>query len=398
MPFKYLIVLLTIPLAAYAQAQSSNSIYTQRVIPLLRSGSNSCAACHFQGIEFKKFFTEDPQATFEHLRSLGWIDARDPSNSKILDFIGRHTERETEHQQAARVAEHDAIYAWIAAVCKNPLVSEAPLVIPRDLELDQRLIAHTRADQLEYRFVAAIWSQLERCANCHSPDRNQRQVEEHGEQMSWIVPRSPMRTLELLTERQLITLDAPDSSPLRTKPAGLAEHGAGIKFPIDGETDSQWVAFLRDYAKTVRGSYTSSAELPENNFTHRWRSGLHLRVTGLPVAWYGKIVIVHLHPIALAGEPAPPPIAFGESYVSHERDYWSNSLELLDSRERVPSEDVTKAMQIKEVMPSGRYELRIRPTGSRKYFTFILDAPWTSGHAGALKLSFDELQEGRLIP
>ncbi|MEZ6078923.1 MAG: hypothetical protein R3C56_25600 [Pirellulaceae bacterium] len=392
MSIKLTTILLTLLHAAIVAAQSPSAIYTERVVPLLKSGGNSCSACHFQGLDLKSLFTDDPAQTFVELRSRGWVDTKQPSKSKILEFIDRHTEAETPLQRRVRTAEHEAIQAWIEAACANPALLEQPIVQHRDLAFDTKLIRHARADQIEMRFIAAIWSQLERCANCHSPDRNQKQVEKNGELMSWIVPNEPLRTLELLTDRELINLDDPDASPLRTKPAGLVKHGAGIKFPVDGETDSAWRAFLLDYSKTIRGDYATSRDLPVAEGRHRWRSGLHLRASELPEKWFGKIVVVHLYAFDNVGKVADQPIAFGESFISRERTVWSNSLELLGKHQRATLSELTQPIRIEDTMPPGKYELRIGPLQSKEWFEMQIDAPWQPGHSTALKVSVDNMQ------
>ncbi len=393
MLIKLITLLLMLPVAAMAAAQSPAMIYSERVMPLLKSGGKSCSACHFQGLDLKSLFTDDPVKTFAELRSLGWVDTQQPSQSKILEFIDRHTEAETQLQRRVRTAEREAIQAWIEAACENPALLDEPVVQHHDLALDIKLIRHARADRIELRFVAAIWSQLERCANCHSPDRNQKQVEKHGEQMSWIVPNEPLRTLELLTDHKLINLDDPDASPLRTKPAGIEKHGAGIKFPIDGETDSAWTAFLRDYSKTIRGEYASSKDLPAVGGRHRWRSGLHLRVSELPEEWFGKMVVVHLYPLDDEAKAADQPIAFGESFISRERAQWSNSLELLGNHHHPTLTELTQPIRIEDAMPSGKYELRVGPLQSKEVFGIQIDAPWQSGHSTALKLSVENMHQ-----
>lgn len=386
-------LLLTIVYAAIATAQSPSTIYAERVMPLLKSGGNSCSACHFQGLDFKSLFTDDPAQTFIELRSLGWVDTQQPAKSKILEFIARHTEAETQLQRSVRTAEHAAIQAWIVAACNSPALLDQPVAQHRDLALDAKLIRHARADQIEMRFVAAVWSQLERCANCHSPDRNQKQVEKNGELMSWIVPNEPLRTLELLTDRELINLDNPDASPLRTKPAGIEKHGAGIKFPVDGETDSAWTAFLRDYAKTILGDYATSKDLPIAEGKHRWRSGLHLRVSEIPEAWFGKIVAVYLYALDKEGNTEDQPLAFGESFISQERAAWSNSLELLGKHQQSTLSELTQPILMEDAMPPGKYELRIGPVQSKEVFKVRLEAPWQPGHSTALKLSVENMQQ-----
>ncbi len=379
--------------AAMATAQSPSTIYTQRVMPLVKSGGNSCSACHFQGLDFKSLFTDDPAQTFSNLRSLGWVDTRQPTKSKILEFIERHTEEETPLQRRVRMAEHAALETWIVAACKTPELLDQPVVPYRDLALDTKLIEHARTDQIEMRFIAAIWSQLERCANCHSPDRNQKQVEKNGELMSWIVPNEPLRTLELLTDRELIDLDDPDASPLRTKPAGIVKHGAGTKFPVDGETDSAWRVFLRDYAKTVRGDYASSKDLPVASDRHRWRSGMHLRVSDLPQNWVGRIVTVHLYALDNDGNAEEQPVAFGEAFISQQRSAWSNSLELLGAHRPAALSELIKPILAEDVMPPGKYELRIGPRQSKEEFKVRIDAPWPSGHSTSLKISLGDMQK-----
>lgn len=77
-------------------------------------------------------------------------------------------------------------------------------------ELPVEVIRHMRRDRVLQSFVDNIWSEMGRCINCHSPERNQRQVREHGEQISWIVPRDPAATLEKLIESGNIDTDNPD--------------------------------------------------------------------------------------------------------------------------------------------------------------------------------------------
>lgn len=273
-------------------------------------------------------FSEDPTATYQNLTRLGWINRDEPDDSRLLNFIQQHTQEETKLQAQAREREYAAIKTWLVAATKDPEFLSHSITKHNDLALDEKVIRHTRIDQVEFRFVAAIWSQFERRAGCHSPDRNEKQVAKHGEQMSWIVPNSPVATLKLLTERGLIDLDDPSQSELRTKPAGITEHGAGVKFPEKGETDSAWLAFLEDYAKSVRGQYKVAKELPDIKYVHRWRSGLRIKVNDIPKDWFGLIVNIFIYPVGANGVGASEPIAFGEAFVSEKRKTWSNSLEL----------------------------------------------------------------------
>lgn len=147
--------------------------------------ASSCRECHLQELDLKQFLFEDPIRTFTELRARGWIDIAAPKKSKLLDFIAKRTDDSSELQARVRQSEFDALRSWIEAAVKDSSSIQAPLPKIDDLEIDIALVKHTRSDKLDQRFIAAIWSQLERCANCHSPDRNIKQLGKHGEQMSW---------------------------------------------------------------------------------------------------------------------------------------------------------------------------------------------------------------------
>ncbi len=193
------------------KAESPNDIYSKRVLPLLQSASSSsCSECHFKGVQLSDFLTEDAKQSFASLRARGWIDIQDPSKSKIIQFISRKSDSPDALIDKVREAELSAITAWVSAAVKDPELLNEPLPKHQDLQIATALVRHMRKDQLVNRFINVMWSQLERCANCHSPDRNQKQVEKNGEQMSWIVPSAPDKTLALLLERSLIDVEDPE--------------------------------------------------------------------------------------------------------------------------------------------------------------------------------------------
>lgn len=113
--------------------------------------------------------TIKPQS-FASLRAKGWIDIDHPIDLKLLQFIAKRSDSTDEVIEKVRVAELEAITAWITASVKDPDSLNVPLLIVNDLQLDRELILHSRKDHVTDRFSVAIWSQLERCANCHSPD------------------------------------------------------------------------------------------------------------------------------------------------------------------------------------------------------------------------------------
>ena len=84
-----------------------------------------------------------------------------------------------------RKSELEGIGLWIQASVKDPESLNTPLPTLGDLNLDEELLQHARIDRVLSRFVDIVWSQFERCANCHSPERNAKQVEKNGERMSY---------------------------------------------------------------------------------------------------------------------------------------------------------------------------------------------------------------------
>lgn len=396
MPLRIIVLCATLLTGATADGETPTDIYASRVIPLLKSETNRCAECHFKGINLNDLFTEDPTATFVNLRAKGWIDTDAPAQSKLLQFVNQHTDTESQIHKRVRQTEYEAIYAWVTAATANPTLLAEPAGTTDDLKLDEAIIRHTRADRLESRFVTTMWSQFERCAGCHSPERNSRKVDEHGKEMSWIVPNNPSATLRLLVDRGLINLNTPDNSSLRTKPVGLEDHGAGIKFPEVGVTDSSWIKFLRDYARSVSGEYMRASQLPTFAAQHRWRSGLRVRVTDVPPDWNNKLVNLYIYRIGPDGKARKRPMAFGESLISQERPQWSNSLEFLGkklgAKQENDASDATQPIAIAKAMPTGKYRVNIGPAGGPPAFTTVVQGPWKEGHKNGIAISIFDMQ------
>jgi hypothetical protein len=383
-------------LCQIAQSQTPAEIYEQRIIPLLKSDTNRCSQCHLSGIDLRSILSEDPAATFASLRARGWIDVDEPSRSKLLDFVARQGEDASAIQERVRQSELRSLSAWLTAACKDPSLLSVPIVIHDDLKIDESVVRHSRLDQVTRRFTIAIWSQLERCANCHSPERNAKQVAEHGDQMSWIVPCDPAMTLKSLVQRQLIDVKQPRSSLLRLKAVGLADHQAGVKFPDGGQTDQEWIGFLEDYAKTIHGQYDSADQLPPLPRERRWRSGLHLRIENLPENLDAGIYRVELYFQNPDGSVDSKPCAISESDVTKERRRWGNSLILVDTRDSLSASDWTRPIETADVMPSGKYRLRFVRTASATKTNAetsiretTIEAPWPAGHSSALTLDFN---------
>lgn len=388
-------------LAGLVRAESPSEIYQRRVIPLLRSdASSSCSECHLRGVHLKEFLYEDQQRTFAELRSRGWIDMEHPDRSKLLSLIARSSDSPSEIQSEVRRKEMAALSAWIKAAAADPALIAVPIPKRNDLALDDEVMQHTRKDRLLSRFNQAIWSDLERCANCHSPDRNEKQREKNGETMSWIVPRSPEATVDLLVERKLIDLDCPEKSLLRTKPLGLDEHGGGVKFPEGGQTDKAWQQFLTDYARTMKGEYQTAEQLPRAIEKRSWRTGLHLRIADWSSVLSGHILTVTMHPELSNDGFDDKPIAYAESRV--QGNAWGNSISAVLTREAWSKIDPRDPPTLEQLLPAGRYELRVWDASAEEILRgqsntgggiaqplrrMTIAELWKPGHSSGLRLS-----------
>ena len=417
-----LVMLLAITLAPSTTHGSENTnaaaeIYRARVVPLIESPNrSSCSQCHLRGVELNDFISVDQAKTFSELRTRGWIDVDHPEKSKLLEFIQRGADDLDPLRKRVQEAEYAALKTWIFAAVSEPNLLNQPVKVDEDLKLPLDFIRHARNDQVLARFSEAIWSQLQRCAHCHSPERNQQQVKKHGEQMSWIVPQQPGATLALLTERKLIDIDEPDKSELRTKPLLLVKHGGGPKFSIDSLTDQQWRVFLADYAKLVRGGYTPKTPLPQPSLRRSWLSEMQLKLTDLPVEWQGRLLTVSLHGSKANGEWEEQAIAIGDGPIARKTRVWQAALTIfqpIESKEK--STDWSKPLIAHQVIEKGNYQVRVqlgRLVVSEELLpvekgdasdqpilvaTIEVEAPWPPGFQPPKIIKFSELKRSMFL-
>lgn len=382
-------------------ADTPAEIYQRRVIPLLQSSkASSCSQCHLQGLKLDDFLTTDPKATFASLRSRGWINVEKPDESKFLEFIAKTPERSNDLMDQVRKSELESIRAWIKAAVRDPDSLNTPLPRLDDLKLDEELIRHSRSDRVMARFIDSVWSQFERCANCHSPDRNAKQVAKAGEQMSWIVPNSPEETLHLLERRKLIDIEQPERSLLRTKGLGLNEHGGGVKFPVDGQTDREWKQFLEDYASIKKDRYRKSADLPRASSIRTWRTGYHLRVKDLTDLEPGQYAVVLVYAMDEKGNVSSEAVAFSEGRISKDGTSWGSSLMIL---EPISKRGTHESVDWSQHFPDGKYRLRwlvvddaqssIEKILSLKSNVSIdIESLWKTGHSSAKSISYGSFE------
>jgi hypothetical protein len=380
-------------------AEDSNEIYQRRILPLLQSNEkSSCSECHFRGMELKEYFGTNPIVTFAKLRGMGWVDVENPEKSKLLGFLQKQPDKNSDKLlEKVRKTEYEAIRLWIETSIREKKYLDADPIVPEDLRLSKDLVLHTRRDHVETRFVDAIWSQLGRCVNCHSPDRNAKQVAEHGEQMTWIVPGDPGATLRLLVDRKIIDIDNPADSLLRSKPLELVEHGGGPKFLVHSHTDQQWLAFLVDYSKTVlKEGYRAGDPLAAVAKKRSWLSELQVRVIDLPKEWAGKHMEVRLHRLSENGESEEHFVAQGESSINPKGLLWQNALTIYSPKPmslRAGINEWITPVVTSVAVPNGAYVLRVylresgnKNTGedSQDKVTWVGDlkvnAPWPPGY------------------
>jgi hypothetical protein len=373
------------------RASESEAIYQRRIVPLLQADRpSSCSACHFRGVRLDEFFHEDSAATFAELRSRGWIDVKKPEESKILGFLSKKTESadpQSLHEKV-RVQEFEAVRDWIEAAAMEPELIPREPAVENELVTDAELMRHGRFDQATVRFIDAIWSQLGRCINCHSPLRNKKLVEEHGESISWIVPNDPQATLLHLRDAKLIDVDKAEQSLIRTKPTALVEHGGGPKFLVDSETDTQWLAFLTDLAETIKieNGYRGSDSLPTTP-RRSWLSELQMRIVNIPAELANKHLIVKVRRSGSAQDERESLVAVAESLVNDKQNLWQNAFTIY-SRSSVEEErSIEEAQQpiaIADAVPEGEYVVEVwlkEPQGKVRILgqSTIL-APWPPGY------------------
>jgi hypothetical protein len=275
---------------------TASDLFRRRVLPILKSKDpSSCTECHFGGVEIQAYIHKDQATTFAALRDAGLIDVKSPDDSKILRFIRRHTDGTSELLVKVRRAEHLAFQSWIRAAVRDPTLlatkgSEARI----GTELPVEVIRHMRRDHVLESFVENIWSQIGRCINCHSPDRNARLVKKHGEQVSWIRPNDPAATLAQCVEQFIVDTDDPEESLILLKPVGEVEHGGGPKFAPGSQTDKNFRRFLNDYAAVVNGKYKRPGQLPKPSGEVARLTGQHLRIVDLPASLGNQFLRVDL--------------------------------------------------------------------------------------------------------
>jgi hypothetical protein len=372
--------------------ETASDIFTRRILPLAKADKpSSCAECHAAGVDLSQYIKSDAATTFAALRAAGLVNAEQPEKSKLLEFIDRAPEKGDASIAKLRADELAAFRTWITAAAKDPQLVSAPTTSePIGPTLPPEVIRHARRDRVLASFLENMWIERERCAGCHSPDKNQRLIKEHGEQISWIVPNDPAGTLATIIDHGLINLADPNKSKILQKPLNEVEHGGHIKFARGTRTDRQFRRFLDDYVATVSGKYQTAADLPKQSDQVMVATGQHLRITDFASEFNDKLARVDLHRWTDGGWTAAP-IASVDGIVNPKRAAFQNVVFATIPR----TLDLAKEVEMRRQLPDGRYLAKVyvdKNDNIAKNRDYVLgpsdcigqvefDGPWPAGYS-----------------
>ena len=350
-----------------SESGSPLDVFEQRIMPIFKSPKpSSCVQCHLSAVDLKNYILPSHEGTFASLRDQGLIDLENPKESKILTLI-RMGDDDLDKgarliHEKMRDAEYDAFAAWIEACCDDPILCATPSVDRADRAGPTRpdaVIRHARKSRVLDSFVRNIWSQRMRCFPCHTPfeldednPRHQKAIErqhefraQYGEELAERIKffrETPEATMKLLVERSrqpsngqfpLINARDPQNSLLVLKPTSKIPpkdgegrfmipapgepmaHLGGLKMHRDDQSYKAFVAWIQDYGRTVNGEYTSTDELPHDNWHPTQRV---LRISSVPGEWpVGIPVQLFVHSWNdKAADWSPQPVAFTQGTVT----------------------------------------------------------------------------------
>lgn len=224
---------------------------------------------------------------------------------------------------------------------------------PIGSQLPEEVIRHARSDRVLESFVENVWTEVGRCAACHSPDRNQKQVSEHGEQVSWIKLGDPEATFKYMLEAELIDTKNPANSLLLLKPMMQVKHGGGQKMVIGDRTYKQFRRFIDDYVAVVQSKYTKIEQLPEPNLETSVVTDIWLKVEGVPSKFDKMLMQVDVYQKIATGW-SDNRVATSDRPVFGGGNRWQHSLSLTANRDSDWAEQLTA-----KKLPPGKYLLKL---------------------------------------
>lgn len=333
----------------------SEAVFKKRILPIFQAKKpSSCTECHLSGVELKDYIQPSQEKTFASLVKAGLVDIEKVDNSKILKFIDRRPKKPNLVTERIRRQELAAFREWLRAAVKNPALlksnATAGTTGPR---LPAEVIRHARKDRVLSSFVENVWTEVGRCAACHSPDRNRKQVREHGEQVSWIKLNDPQATLDYMVRKKLINAAKPEKSLLLMKPTLQVEHAGGQKMVVGDRSYKQFRRFIDDYAATAGGKYLTAESLPKPSDEISVVTDIWLKITGVPAKYDKLLLQADLYRQTDDGW-SKSRVATSDRPVFGKGRLWQHSLSLTARR------GTKWAKQIgRKRLPPGRYLLRI---------------------------------------
>ncbi|MBX3444902.1 MAG: hypothetical protein KF774_21050 [Planctomyces sp.] len=341
--------------AATDANSESLTLFESRILPIFQSAKpSSCSECHLSGVDLKDYIRPTQREMFASLVAAEMIDPEKPDDSKILRFISRRPERPGIITDQVRQQEFEAFRAWIRAAVIDPdLLTALDKAEPIGPEAPDEVIRHARKDRVLASFIENVWTEVGRCAACHSPDRNQEQVNKHGEQVSWIKLRDPQGTLNYMLEADLIDIENPELSLLLTKPTMQIEHGGGQKMVVGDRTYKQFRRFLDDYAAVAQGKYTTSQQLPPPGDEISVVTDIWLKIEGVPANYDGMLLQADLHRWTETGW-SEQRVATSDRPIFGKGNLWQHSLSLTAPRDSAWAKEI-----VGEKLPPGRYLVKL---------------------------------------
>ncbi len=395
------LIVCCLSMATPLHAEDSLKVFDRRILPILNSkNASSCSECHLSGVDLKNYIRPSQSETFAALRNGGLIDVDHPEKSKLLDFIARAPEKPGLIQPEVRKAELDAFRAWITAAVANPKLLAATTKLTVGPSVSDEVIRHARQDRVLQSFIDNIWLESGRCAGCHSSDQNAKQVEEHGDQMSWIVPNDPAATLAILLDHDLIDVDAPEKSLLIAKPTMQIKHGGGQKMVIGDRSYQQFMAFLTDYAASANGQYKQAEDIPAPSPYVVAATDAWLKITDIP-AKYGQLVLrAEVYPAEGQGW-AKAPLVVGDRGIAGDRQLWQQHMSLSLKRGSELATKMAKASKNDRRIPGGKYLLKIwvateadfaanRVAEKGEAFEVAITTQWPGGYGSMTTVPFPQ--------
>ena len=354
-PILLVLILSTTPAHA---ADSALDLFRQRITPILQAKNpSSCSECHLSGVDLKDYIGKTQEETFASLRDAGLVDVKKPAESKLLAFIARKPEKTSLVSDKVRQQEYAAFKAWIEAAAKDPKLAAAKTGDAKlGPSVDEEVIRHARKNQVLASFLDNVWSEVGRCAACHSPDRNQQQVKTHGTKVSWIKLRDPQGTLDNLLSTGIIDADSPEQSLLLMKPTNQVKHGGGVKLVVGDRTYKQFRAFIEDYATSAAGKYKTAKDLPKERAEVSSVTEVWFKLEGVPEQYDQKLLQVDLHRWDEKTKSwSKDRWATGDRQVFGKGQLWQQHLSVTAPRESSRAKEIVD----KPTLPPGKYLAKI---------------------------------------